>query len=338
MTGEQGAGKRVLHRSRSLEARALGAGCRVAVKNAVRAWALQPNLAWPLGSIDRIIGLVPGRLTASVRPVSLPGCPAEVVRARGASTRNAILYLHGGAFLTCGLNTHRALAARLSAAADAMVLNVGYRMLPTCGLTDAVDDALSGLAWLERSGYDPKRVVIAGDSAGGYLAFAAMLTSLARGVVPAAGLVALSPLIDLDPARKLAHHNIGRCSMFTGPALSAFARLLRKSQCEGKLIDPTTADLSGMPPVMIHVSEDESLLVDSELVAERLADADTPCELHVWRGQIHDFPLAAEILPEGRRAIRYVGDFVKGVTSGAAAPATGRLRAGRLGYPAADAS
>ncbi len=323
MTGAY-AGKRVLHRTRSLESVALGVGCRIAVKNMVRAWALQPDLAWPLGSIDRLVGVVPGRRTASIRRVALPDCPAELVHAHGASARNAILYLHGGAFLTCGLNTHRALVTRLSAAADAVVLNVGYRMLPTCGLSDAIDDGMAGLSWLRRRGYSPDRIVIAGDSAGGYLAFATALKSLARGIVPAAGLAAISPLVDLDPARKLAHRNIGRCSMFTGAALSAFARSVQRSQrrgsrCRGEpLIDATTADLSGMPPVMIHVGADELLLADSELIAGRLAEAQASCELHVWSGQIHDFPLAADILPEGRQAVRYVGDFVKGVTDATA--------------------
>jgi acetyl esterase/lipase len=293
----------------------------MAVKNVIRAWAWQPDLAWPLSSIDRIAGLVPGRPSASVQPVALPNCPAELVRAHGISGHNAVLYLHGGAFLTCGLNTHRALASRLSAAADALVLNVGYRMLPACGLADAVDDALAGLSWLRRRGYGAERTVIAGDSAGGYLAFATALRSLARGVVPAAGLAAISPLIDLDPAQKLAHRNISRCSMFTGAALSAFARSVHRSQvqpnrCDAEpLIDPATADLTGMPPVMIHVGADELLLADSELVAGRLADAHACCELHVWSGQVHDFPLAADILPEGRRAIGYMGDFVKGVTA-----------------------
>ncbi|MED5811465.1 alpha/beta hydrolase fold domain-containing protein [Mycolicibacterium sp. 050232] len=320
MTGAYAA-KRVLHRTRSLEAAALEIGCRVAVKNAIRAWALQPDLAWPLSSIDRVVGLIPGRPGASVRPVALPNCPAELVRAPGISGRNAVLYLHGGAFLTCGLNTHRALACRLSAAADALVLNVGYRMLPRCGLVDAVEDALAGLSWLRRRGYGAERTVIAGDSAGGYLAFATALRSLAQGVDPAAGLAAISPLIDLDPAQKLAHRNVSRCSMFTGAALSAFARSMRRSQCQPNrcdaepLIDPATADLAGMPPVMIHVGSDELLLADSELVADRLADAHAACELHVWSGQVHDFPLAADIVPEGRQAIRYMGDFVKAVTA-----------------------
>ncbi|MHC9296204.1 alpha/beta hydrolase [Mycobacterium sp. LTG2003] len=336
-------GNRIQHRRRSLEAIALATGCRVVVRNAVRMWALQPGLGWPLASVDRMVGLIPRRIGAAVQPVMLPTCPAEFVRASGTSDRRAILYLHGGAFMTCGLNTHRGLVARLSEAADAAVLNVGYRMLPTWGLAEAIEDALAGLRWLRRRGYHSHQVVIAGDSAGGYLALATVLRLIARGIQPAAGVAAISPLTDLDPARKLAHRNAGRCSMFTGAALSAFARYLH--HCEQGLartrdahavVNPAAADLSKMPPVAVHVSADESLLADSELLAHRLADARVRCDLHVWDGQIHDFPLAADVLPEGRRAIRYLGDFVREVTH-AGGHVASSLSAGGHGYPAPGA-
>ena len=76
------------------------------------------------------------------------------------------------------------------------------------------------------------------------------------------------------------------------------------------------ADLSSLPPVTIHASSDELLLPDAELMAKRLDAAGIRRDLHLWDGQIHDFRLAADILPEGRRAIRYIGDFVKEVTAG----------------------
>lgn len=314
-------GKQILHRRRSAESIALAAGCRTFVRTAVRLWALQPNLAWPLGSIDRMVGLLPRRVNADIRPVQLPDCAAELVCADGVSADRAVLYLHGGAFMTCGINTHRGLVARLSKEADAAVLNVGYRMLPRHGLAEAIDDAVAGLTWLQRQGYNADQIVIAGDSAGGYLALATALQLAARGKTPLAGIAAISPLTDLDPASKLAHRNAARCSMFTGAALAAFAKYLHR--CERRpasrreaaaLVNPVTADLSQLPPVTVHVSADESLYSDSELLARRLAEARVPHELHVWHGQVHDFPLAADVLPEGRRALRYVGDFVKQVT------------------------
>lgn len=308
-------GTRHHHRGRSPQSMALTTGCRIIVKNAVRLWSLQPNLHWPLDSIDHVAGWAP-RPSASILRVELPTCPAELVCATGTSARRAILYLHGGAFLTCGLNTHRSLVTRLSRAADAEVLNIGYRMLPTYGPSAAVADALDGLRWLLHRGYRDREIVLAGDSAGGYLALATALELLRCGRTPTAGVAAISPLTDLDATHRLAQPH-SRCSMFTARAMTAFAGYLtaqRRSRFNRRIISPVDAELSNMPPVSIHVSTDEFLLPDAELMYRRMVAAGAQCDLHLWDGQIHDFPLAADILPEGRRAIRYVGDFVKRVT------------------------
>ncbi|ETZ98382.1 alpha/beta hydrolase fold family protein [Mycobacterium kansasii 824] len=142
------------------------------------------------------------RFRSSVRidPVRLDHCAAEWVRATGVSPTRAILYLHGGAFLTCGLNTHRSLVCRLSRAADAGVLTVGYRKLPSYQITDAIEDALSGLSWLQDHGFDGEQVVVAGDSAGGYLAFMTTLSAIRSHLAKPAGIATVSPFTDPDPA------------------------------------------------------------------------------------------------------------------------------------------
>jgi acetyl esterase/lipase len=298
------------------------------VKNAVRIWALQPNFHWPLAAIESFAGLVPGRgHPATIRRVKLPHCRAELVSADGISGRRAILYLHGGAFLTGGLNTHRSLVTRLSRAADAVVLNVDYRMLPSHTVSEAVDDCIDGLRWLHRHGYPSKSVVVAGDSAGGFLAFMFTLSVIEHGGAVPAGIATVSPLADLSSARKLVHPNARRCSMFSSGVLPSFTkyvnqchRRLAAAGSERGLIAPVDANLSHMPPVMIHASADELLLADAELMARRLEAAGVRCDLHVWQGQIHDFPLAADLLPEGRRAIEYLGDFVCEVTVPLAQP------------------
>lgn len=109
--------------------------------------------------------------------------------------------------------------------------------------------------------------------------------------------------------------------MFTSGSLSMFARYLSEAQLlevgdsSGRVASPVDADLVGLPPVTIHASSDELLLPDAELMANRLHAGGIRCDLHLWDGQIHDFPLAADILPEGRRALRYIGNFVKNVTT-----------------------
>ncbi|MGE2817222.1 alpha/beta hydrolase [Mycobacterium heidelbergense] len=315
---------RRIHHRHSAQSVAVSWASRLIVKNAVRAWAIQPHLHWPLEYVDGMAGLLPhSRSSATVEPIQLEHCGAEWIRARGVSPARAILYLHGGAFLTCGLNTHRSVVCRLSKAADAGVLTVGYRKLPSHQISDAIEDGLSGLRWLRERGYDDDRIVVAGDSAGGYLAFMTTLAAIRNHVAKPAGIATVSPFTDPDPARKLKHRNARKCSMFTRGALSMFARYLGevqlpagKGSSKARVVSPVDADLSALPPVTIHASSDELLLPDAELMAKRLEASGIRCDLHLWDGQIHDFPLAADILPEGRRAIRYIGDFVKDVTTG----------------------
>jgi acetyl esterase/lipase len=312
---------RRIHHRHSPQSIAVSLASRLIVKNAVRAWAMTSNLHWPFEYVDSFAGLMPRfRSTAETESVQLENCAAEWVRAPGVSTQRAILFLHGGAFLTCGLNTHRSLVTRLSEAADAAVLAVGYRKLPSHPITDAIDDGISGLRWLQDRGFEGDQVVVAGDSAGGYLAFMTTLLAIRSHIMTPAGVAAISPFTDTDPSRKIGHRNARKCSMFTRRAFSMFARYLSEAQVlEGQdddvVASPVDADLSLMPPVTIHASSDELLLADAELMAERLEGSGIRCDLHLWEGQIHDFPLAADILPEGRRAIKYVGDFVKDVTT-----------------------
>lgn len=312
---------RRVHHRHSPQSVAVGLASRLIIKNTVRAWAMTPNLRWPFEYVDGVAGLVPRfESGAKIDSVRLDNCAAEWVRAPGVSGERAILYLHGGAFLTCGLNTHRSMVARLSKAADAAVLTVAYRKLPTHQITDAIDDGISGLRWLQDRGFDGDQIVVAGDSAGGYLAFMTTLLAISDDIMEPAGVATISPFTDADPVRKLKHRNARKCSMFTRRAFSMFAQYLSKAQVlEGRhdntVASPVDADLSSMPPVTIHASSDELLLADAELMAKRLEASGIHCDLHLWDGQIHDFPIAADVLPEGRRALKYIGDFVKDVTA-----------------------
>src|SRR5437660_6994895 len=99
---------RRVHHRHSPQSFAVSLASRLIVKNIVRAWAIQPDLHWPLGYVDEFAGLLQHfPSSATIEPVQLDGCAAEWVRAPGVSSDRAILYLHGGAFITCGLNTHR---------------------------------------------------------------------------------------------------------------------------------------------------------------------------------------------------------------------------------------
>lgn len=103
------------------------------------------------------------------------------------AAQGAILYFHGGAFILGGLHSHRRMAARLARASGIPVLVVDYRQLPLAHITDSITDAVDSYRYLLDRGYAPGKIVFAGDSAGGGLAFSAALAARDEGLpVPGA--------------------------------------------------------------------------------------------------------------------------------------------------------
>ena len=320
----------------SLQSRLLGLGLRHTVRPALGLWARLPLDIAPPNLVDAAARLLPVHEGTRWRTVHQPSCDSEWLRAKGVDDtieNGAILYFHGGAFLTCGLNTHRRLVSRISFAAKQPVLNVGYRQMPDEPIASSVLDGVEGFAWLIEQGYRPEQITIAGDSAGGYLAF-----SVARAVMDAgwgrpAGVVALSPLLDFDATRKREHPNAHRCQTFP---LHAFERLSQLAAnldtargISGRRTCPVDMPLADMPPTLIHVGSREVLMADAELMANRLTSAGVPCDLQVWDRQVHVFQAAASWVPEARAAIEEIGTFVRHLADHehrANAPAAGSVR------------
>src|SRR5215475_15240993 len=100
-------------------------------------------------------------------PLEVDGVAAEWIVAPNAAADRAILYLHGGGYVMGSINTHRAMIARISRAAQARVLAINYRLAPEHPFPGAVDDAIAAYKWLLEQGYKPNKIAIAGDSAGG---------------------------------------------------------------------------------------------------------------------------------------------------------------------------
>ncbi|PJJ57210.1 acetyl esterase/lipase [Mumia flava] len=318
----------------SLRAAVLSTALRYTVKPALATWARTPAVLWPTGLLDSVCRLIPAPARTSVEKVDLPSCGAELIRADVADQADdhAMLYLHGGAFLVGGLNTHRGLAARISATSGSAILNVDYRMMPRSPIGHAVADALDGYRWLLEAGYAPERIVVAGDSAGGYLTFAVALAIRDAGLPLPAGLIAMSPLTDFDPDRKLDGGIGGSCAMFTHGAWRSFLSLVEA--VERSLLDDEVtaaaslvdADLTGLPTTLIQVGSDELVHTDGELMAIRLSRSDVECELQIWEKQVHVFQVALGLVPEAREATREVGTFARRATGTAARARTARPR------------
>lgn len=299
-------------------------GARLLIRPTLSVGSYLPSAPWPWGAVElaaRALTPAPGTVRVGI---GLPRCDAQLVRAAGVlpadGTRRVVLYLHGGAFLTCGAYSHGRLVSMLSNFADSPVLVPNYRKIPKHSVSEAIDDCYDGYRWLRRKGYQPDQIVLAGDSAGGYLGLALAQRLLERGEQPAA-LVAMSPLLQLAAQPKAAHPNIGSDAMFPPRAFDAFHGLITRAAVHrdanghsAGLYEPLDHIQPGLPPMLIHVSGCEVLLHDSQLAAQRLATAGVPVEVQVWPGQIHVFQLAAPMIPEATRSLRQIGRYIREAT------------------------
>jgi acetyl esterase/lipase len=283
-----------------------------------------PRLPWPWGLVDfvaRVVRPAPGSVRATI---SLPNCTAQLVRAGGVlpadGNRSVILYMHGGAFLTCGAHSHGRLVTALSRYADSPVLVVNYRMIPKHSVGLALDDCYDAYKWLRLKGYDPDQIVLAGDSAGGYLALALAEKLQLEGEEPAA-MVAMSPLFEIDNETRANHPNIRTDAMFPPKAFEALVDLINEAAgrhlIDGKpeeIYEPLDHIEPGLPRTLIHVSGSEVLVSDARKAAHMLAAAGVPVEVRVWPGQMHVFQLAAPAVSEATRSLRQIGDYIREAT------------------------
>jgi monoterpene epsilon-lactone hydrolase len=244
-------------------------------------------------------------------PLEVDGVQAEWIVAPNAASDRAILYLHGGGYVMGSINTHRAMIARISRAAQARMLAINYRLAPEHPFPAAVDDATTAYRWLLKQGYKPNKLAISGDSAGGGLTFAT-LVALRDAKTPLPAVAApISPWTDLAATGESIKSRAGVDPMVGRAGLAPMAKYYAGDKdLKHPLVSPLYADLKGLPPMLIHVGDAEVLLDDSTRIAERAkaAGVDVTCE--VWPEMIHVWHVFAKLLPEGQQAIDRIGEYV----------------------------
>ena len=181
---------------------------------------------------------------------SLDGVPTERVQSRNAGApADAILFLHGGAFLIGSPVSHRSITGRLAKLTGATVFVPDYRLAPEHPFPAALDDAFAGYRALLASGYPPERIMVAGDSAGGGLALSLCLHLREQRLAQPAGVALISPWTDLT-LTKLAP--ITRDALLSAAWLAqgAAAYLGGRSAADPR-VSPIFANLAGLPPTLI---------------------------------------------------------------------------------------
>jgi epsilon-lactone hydrolase len=262
----------------------------------------------------RVLRPLPG---TEVTAVALPSCTAEwVVAPTARNSERVIVYFHGSALITLGLNSHRRWASKLSADTDARVLNVGYRLAPQAGIEDAVADGLDAYRSVLAAGVDPKNIVLAGDSAGALLAADTALAARDAGLPVPAGQVLLSALTSSDMNLKynamLEHRDVLFPFMAVKYIYDVFATV---NGTRPVPVMPTEADLHGLGPFLLQVGNNEMLRNDSFRLAEELRAAGVPAWVQIWDRAMHMFQLSFDVNPDARKAVAEIASFISYVTS-----------------------
>jgi acetyl esterase/lipase len=262
--------------------------------------------------MESMVGALPLLDGTTVEVVDVDGVPSEWVRPAVVAAPDAcILYLHGGGYVIGSCNTHRPLASHLAARTGLPVLLVDYRLGPEHVFPAAVDDALAAYAWLLARGFDPGRIVVAGDSAGGGLTLATLLALRDRGMpLPALG-VPISPWTDLTLSGESMRSMADRDPMVKRDGLQRMADwYVGDGDPRAPLVSPLFGDLEGLPPLLIHVGEVETLRDDSVRFAERATAAGVDVTLEVWPEMIHVWHVFGAAVPESEAAVTRVAEFI----------------------------
>jgi len=290
----------------------------VAMRIALRV-SLKPFLGppWPFAvqraSLAIGSALMPQDGRAQVKADRIDHIPVERITPKGQSKkpRHAILYLHGGAFVAGSPRTHRSITRRLSALTDALVLVPHYRLAPEAPFPAQLDDCVACYRQLLKEGFDPSRIAIAGDSAGGNLTFMTAIAAMKAGMPGPASLVMMSPAFSLHPLPHSTYKERESRDPMIRLTWGEDVERALKVPADHPLANPLEQDLSRLPPSLIQVGDDEVLYDNAVWAVEAATAAGRTSELEIYLKRWHVFQAHASLMPSSVKALDRQAEFMK---------------------------
>jgi acetyl esterase/lipase len=272
-----------------------------------------PTVAEMRAGWEKFASQFPPAADLAFEAVDAACVPAEWTRAPNADDSRTVLFFHGGGYNMGSIASYRDFTGRISRAAAARVLSVGYRLAPEHPFPAALDDALTAYRWLLDQKVPADRIVFAGDSAGGGLVLATLVKARELGIALPAAAMCVSPSTDLakEGESMRTKADVDPVVRYDTSMAHALRYVGEGGDLKHPLASPLYADLSGLPPLLILVGTNETLLDDSTRVADKARAAGVEVELEVWDDMIHIWPFFAALLPEGQQAIERMGTFAR---------------------------
>jgi epsilon-lactone hydrolase len=245
----------------------------------------------------------------SFYPDTVGGISGLWCRPSNTRTGDAILHLHGGWFNLGSAQAHRNLVGHIAVRTGADAFVPDYRLAPEHPFPAAKDDVQACYRGLVERGI--RRIAISGDSAGGNLALVLLsLATTSGGTIPV-GAAVLSPVTDLAITGESFETRAEADPFFVRAQVEELVgSYLSDSDPKNPLASPLYGSLAGLPPISIHVADDEVLLDDSRRYFERAVAAGVDARLDVWEGMPHGFVGSVGKLAAAAEALDAVGAFL----------------------------
>ena len=263
--------------------------------------------------LDEIGATWPVASDVALTGVDIDGIPGEWSTIPGSDGSRVLMFFHGGGYCSGSIVSHRRMVSEAGRAAGVRTLAVGYRLAPEHPFPAAFDDALTAWHFLRHQGIAPEHVAVGGDSAGGGLSLALTMRLRERNEQLPACLWLVSPWTDLtmsgstlvtkDAVDPLIHKD------YLGELADAY--LHGATDRKDPHVSPLFGDLAGLPPMLIQVGSDETLLDDAVRLAAAAGAAAAPVTLEVWPHMIHAWHLWNAQLEAGRLALGSAGRFMR---------------------------
>lgn len=245
--------------------------------------------------------------------IDLPHSKMERIFSILCPCGNVILQLHGGAYVKPYNDTYRKSAVKYHRISHgAQIFSLDYRVAPMYPFPAALDDAFDAYQYLLDNHYDPQKIIVVGDSAGGGLTLAlCMKLRDAKMPLPRA-LITMSAWTDLASEGESYLRN-----QTLDPMLGNHTLPLQKNEyvmdndVYNPYISPAYGSYEGFPPIMMHVGSHEVLESDTLTVAKKASDAGVDVKVTLYRGMFHVFQLAFGLIPDAKKAWKEIEDYIE---------------------------
>jgi acetyl esterase/lipase len=243
------------------------------------------------------------------KAVFADGVPCEWIIPKQSKTDQVLLYLHGGGFVLGLTPPHLQMVAHLVKKMGIRALMVDYRLAPDYPFPAALDDCVTVYRWLLKQGFSARNIVVAGDSAGGNLTITSLMKLRDDGDPLPAAAACLSPATDLT--NKDNAHQEFKDPLLPPKTTRFYTRsYVGNNNAHDPLISPVLGNLRGLPPMLIHVGEDEILRDDAIRIASLAKSVDVEVRLEIFPRMWHVWQINLT-LPQAIQSLDDIAQFLK---------------------------